>query len=145
MTRFISLKNPSSASTQSPPTLVLHAKHGNCIGPLASYDYHVLGGPHSSRAYSLGELGPARCFLETCAELRLPVPKVNTQAFLFAENARDLGSAEELTGKPRECYNRPGKGSSVGAGIKLGVMRLEVAKDCNRGNWNWFVNFGERF
>jgi outer membrane protein assembly factor BamA len=125
--------------------LVLHGKHGNCIGPIGSYDYHVLGGPHSCRGYSLGELGPARSYLETCAELRVPVPLLRTQAYAFAENARDLGSPWDLAGAPREVYNRVGRGSSLGLGIKLGIMRLELARDCNAGKATWFVNFGERF
>lgn len=145
LTRFLKLNTPSSSSVLAPFVLALHAKHGNCIGPIASYDYHVLGGPHSCRGYSLGELGPARSFLETCAEIRAPVPFLRTQAFLFAESARDLGSAADLAGRPREVYNRPGQGSALGAGIKLGIMRLEWARDCNVGKGTWFVNFGERF
>ena len=54
LTRFLKLNTPKSTSTLPPATLVLHGKTGNCIGPIASYDYSVLGGPHSSRAYSLG-------------------------------------------------------------------------------------------
>jgi outer membrane protein assembly factor BamA len=145
MTRFLKLTTPSSSSNLAPLTLVLHAKHGNCIGPLGSYDYHVLGGPHSCRGYSLGELGPARSYLETCAELRLPVPLLRTQASVFAENARDLGSPYDLLGAPREVYKRAGRGSALGVGIKLGIMRLELARDCNAGKSTWFVNFGERF
>lgn len=145
VTRFLKLTSPSSSSMLAPLILVLHGKHGNCIGPIASYDYHVLGGPHSCRGYSLGELGPARSYLETCAEIRLPVPLLRTQAFAFAENVRDLGSAFELLGAPREVYQRTGRGSSVGVGVKLGIMRLELARDCNAGKTTWFVNFGERF
>lgn len=145
LTRFLKLTTPKSTSNLAPLIMVLHAKHGNCIGPIAAYDYHVLGGPNSCRGYSLGELGPARSYLETCAELRVPVPLLNTQAFAFAENVRDLGSAFELLGAPREVYHRAGRGSSVGMGIKLGIFRLEFCRDCNAGKSNWFLNFGERF
>ena len=75
----------------------------------------------------------------------MPVPVLRTQAFAFAENVRDLGNAFELQGAPREVYQRAGRGSSVGVGIKLGIMRLELARDCNAGKTTWFVNFGERF
>jgi hypothetical protein len=37
-------------NTQAPNTLVLHARAGNCVGDLASYDFFSLGGP-----YSVGE------------------------------------------------------------------------------------------
>jgi hemolysin activation/secretion protein len=39
---------------------VLHAKAGNAFGDLGSYDYFTLGGPHSVRGYSPGELGACR-------------------------------------------------------------------------------------
>lgn len=145
LTRFIQLNKPKSTSTLPPATLVLHGKHGNCIGPLASYDYHVLGGPHSCRGYSLGELGPARSFVEGAVEVRLPVPVIKKQVYAFAETARDLGKAIDLIGNPREFYNRAGKGSSVGAGVKLGALRAELARDNNKGTSTWFVHFGERF
>jgi hypothetical protein len=31
---------------KAPNSLVLHAKAGNCIGDMASYDYFTLGGPY---------------------------------------------------------------------------------------------------
>lgn len=145
LTRFIKLNTPKSTSTLPPATLVLHGKHGNCIGPVASYDYHVLGGPHSCRAYYLGELGAARSFVEGAAELRLPVPILKKQVYAYAEHVQDLGKAIDLVGKPREFYNRAGSGSSLGAGVKLGALRAEVSRDGNKGTSTWFVHFGERF
>lgn len=46
---------------QVPNTLVLHARAGNVVGDMASYDYFTLGGPYSVRGYSQGELGSCRC------------------------------------------------------------------------------------
>lgn len=125
--------------------LVLHGAHGNCIGPHPAYDWHVLGGPHSSRAYSIGELGPARSWLEAAAELRVPVPLLRTHAYAFAEKAQALDSKGDLPGRPREFYNNPGAGATAGVGMRLGALRLEVARDCNKGATTWFINFGERF
>ena len=105
----------------------------------------MLGGPTSSRAFSIGELGPARCYIETAAELRLPLPVLNTQAYAYAENARDLGSVADLKGRPREYLGRIGHGTSLGVGVKLGIMRAEVARDCNKRSSTWFIFFGERF
>jgi len=48
---------------------VLHARAGNCIGDMASYDYFALGGPYSVRGYAPGELGAARRFAELAAEV----------------------------------------------------------------------------
>jgi outer membrane protein assembly factor BamA len=144
-TRFLSLWAPPSKFRCPPLTLVVHGAHGNCIGPHASYDYYVLGGPHSSRAYSIGELGPARSWLETALELRVPVPVLRTHAFVFAENARALSASDDLAGRPREFYGRPGHGTSTGVGLRLGALRVELARDCNKGSTTCFINFGERF
>ncbi len=50
--------------------MVLHAKAGNALGELGSYDYFSLGGPYSVRGYSHGELGAARRFVELASEVR---------------------------------------------------------------------------
>jgi len=63
----------ASTFIQAPNTLVLHARAGNCFGDMASYDYFSLGGPYSVRGYSHGELGACRRFLETAAEVRVPL------------------------------------------------------------------------
>jgi hypothetical protein len=145
LTRFFRIYSPPEDLKLPPVSLVLHAEHGNCVGPHASYDFHVLGGPASSRAYSIGELGAARSYLETAAEVRVPVPFLKTQAYAYVENARDLGSIADLPGRPREYFSRLGQGTSLGVGVKLGVMRAEIARDCNKDAATWFMFFGERF
>jgi outer membrane protein assembly factor BamA len=146
--RFLPLWQPppvgKNKAPYSPVALVLHAQHGSCIGPHPSYEWRTLGGPFSSRAYSIGELGAARTWLEALAELRVPVPFTRAHAFAFVENARDLGEARDLPGKPREYYNKAGSGTSMGGGLKLSAMRFEWALDCNRGKGTWLLNFGER-
>ena len=92
-----------------------------------------------------GELGPARHYVEAAAELRLPVPVLKKQVYLYGEHAQDLSAGAALAGNPKEFYNRPGSGTSLGAGMKLGALRAEVARDCNRGTATWFLHFGERF
>jgi len=144
-TRFIQLRDVPRKSAAPPPVLVLHARYGGCIGNLASYDAFTLGGPHSCRGYSVGELGVARRFLEAAAELRVPVPKLNTHAFAFFEHCTDLGSSKEVPGNPTAYYRRAGAGSCSGVGLKLGAVRAEWVRDMNQGQSNLFVRFGERF
>jgi outer membrane protein assembly factor BamA len=81
MTRFIMLKKPARLSELPPPVLVVHARAGNVIGDLTAYDTFTLGGPYSSRGYSVGELGACRRFVEAAAEMRVPIPKLNTHAY----------------------------------------------------------------
>jgi len=133
---------------KAPNTLVLHARAGNCVGDMAAYDYFTLGGPYSVRGYSYGELGACRRFLETAAEVRLPLKNVGLPgtAYAFMEYGTDLGSSRAVDGNPTEYYRKAGRGASYGAGMKLlGACRFEYARDCNAGTGNVFINWGERF
>lgn len=106
LTRFIQLARPPSKSAMPPPVLALHGKYSGAVGDLPNYECFTLGGPHSCRAYNVGELGVARRALEYGGELRVPVPKLNCQAFAFYECATDLGSSKEVSGNPTEYYRR---------------------------------------
>eukprot|EP00798_Chlamydomonas_sp_ICE-L_P024403 gene24403-10008_t len=135
---------------KAPNTLVLHGRAGNCVGDMAPYDYFALGGPYSARGYSHGELGAARRFVETAAEVRIPLKNfrkgMDGIAYGFAEYATDLGSSAELDGNPTEFYRKAGRGMTYGAGLKiLGACRFEYARDCNAGTGAFLINWGERF
>lgn len=135
---------------RAPNTLVLHARAGNCIGDMGSYDYYALGGPYSVRGYAPGELGACRRFAELAAEVRMPLknftPKLPGTAYAFAEYGSDLGSGRSLAGNPTEYYRKAGRGASVGVGLKaLGACRFEVARDCNAGSNHLMIHWGERF
>lgn len=145
ITRFLMLRKPGRHSEMPPPVLVLHAKAGNVIGDLTSYDTFTLGGPYSVRGYNVGELAACRRFVEGAVELRVPVPKLNTHAYGFYEMAHDLNSSKEVPGNPTEFYRRMGAGNSWGGGMKIGAVRAEYARDCNTSKGNVFVRFGERF
>ena len=55
-------------------------------------------------------------------------------------------SSKLVRGNPTEYYRRPGSGTSLGGGVKLGAVRIEYATEGR--SWdsgNVFVRFGERF
>ncbi|XP_023521044.1 protein TOC75-3, chloroplastic-like [Cucurbita pepo subsp. pepo] len=144
LTRFLQLKQvEEGAGKPPPPVLVLHGHYGGCVGDLPSYDAFTLGGPYSVRGYNMGELGAARNILELAAELRIPVK--GTHVYAFAEHGNDLGSSKDVKGNPTEVYRRMGHGSSYGAGVKVGLVRVEYAVDNNSGTGALFFRFGERF
>ena len=143
--RFLQLFPARKKVDYPPPVLVLHAKGGHIIGDCAVYDAFTLGGPHSCRGYGVGELGVSRSFCEAAFELRLPVPILNTHAFLFWEKCSDLGSSKSVVGNPTEYYCRAGQGLSYGAGLKLGPVRVEWCQDENQSKGSSFIRFGERF
>eukprot|EP00246_Nothoceros_aenigmaticus_P003842 TRINITY_DN15047_c0_g2_i1.p1 TRINITY_DN15047_c0_g2~~TRINITY_DN15047_c0_g2_i1.p1 ORF type:complete len:600 (-),score=84.51 TRINITY_DN15047_c0_g2_i1:420-2054(-) len=143
LTRFIQLQPEEKNSETPPPVAVLHGRYGGCVGDLASYDAFTLGGPYSVRGYNMGELGACRHFLELATEVRIPIKDRHVYGFL--EYGTDLGSSKDVRGNPTEFFRRPGQGASYGAGVKLGSVRAEYARDCNAGSGSLFVRFGERF
>ncbi|KAK7257826.1 hypothetical protein RIF29_32077 [Crotalaria pallida] len=144
LTRFLQLMPvEEGARKPPPPVLVLHCHYGGCIGDLPSYDAFILGGPFSVRGYRMGEIGVARKILELAAELRIPIK--GKHVYVFAEHGNDLGSSKDVKGNPTEAYGRRGHGSSYGAGVKLGLVRVEYAVEHNTGTGAIFVRFGERF
>ena len=64
LTRFVQLAPKSTQSVSPPPVLVAYSKFAHIIGNCAAYDAFTLGGPHSCRGYSVGELGVSRSVLE---------------------------------------------------------------------------------
>jgi len=145
LTRFVQLLPENKKNSLPPPVVVLHTRAGHILGNCAAYDAFALGGPHSCRGYTVGELGAARSLLETAVEIRLPVPVLKTHGFLFWEQCSDLSSSSALSGNPTEFYRRAGKGSTHGVGIKLGPVRAEWCIDNNSGTASTYVRFGERF
>ncbi|TVU02213.1 hypothetical protein EJB05_52309, partial [Eragrostis curvula] len=148
VTKFINLNKRKHGAGKPPPAvLTLHGRYAGCVGDLPSYDSFALGGPHSVRGYSMGELGAARNLLEVATELSVPISVKNrhTQVYAFAEHGTDLGSSKEVKGNPTEFFQRVGHGSSYGVGVKLGAVRAEYAIDHNAGTGTFFLRFGERF
>ena len=67
------------------------------------------------------------------------------QVYLFAEHATDLGTSAMVQGNPTQYFKRPGSGTSLGAGAKIGAVRIEFATEGVGRKGNVFVRFGERF
>jgi outer membrane protein assembly factor BamA len=143
LTRFIPLLKFGADSGKPPVTLVAHARAGNCFGDLPAYDAFLLGGPHSVRGYNYGELAACRRFAEAAVELRAPL--LGQQVYGFYEFGSDLASSAEVRGCPTQYYRRVGSGSSMGTGVKAGAMRAEAIRDNNRGKWDVYLTYGERF
>ena len=145
-TRFISVpfgpfKTENKQKGQ--PQLIVSAKYANCIGDLPTYEAFPLGGPHSVRAYGVGELGICRSLLEYAAEVRIPVK--NRFLYAFYEHGTDLGSSKNVKGNPTECYRKAGSGTTYGAGLKAGILRFEQCFDTRMNKFFSLIRFGERF
>ena len=72
------------------------------------------------------------------------MPVWGKQLYAFAEHGTDLGSSKHVTGNPSAIYRREGRGSSYGAGVKVGIVRFEYTAN-STGRADWYALFGERF
>ena len=82
-------------------------------------------------------------FFRVSAEVRVPVK--SRYLYGFYEHGTDLGSSKFVKGNPTECYRKAGSGTTYGAGVKLGIVKLEYAVDCNNNKGAMVFRFGERF
>jgi hypothetical protein len=148
LTRFWRLfkkQFPLADSKLPPPVLAANIKYGGCVGSLPTYDAFLLGGPHSVRGFTLGELGAARRILEAGVELRVPVPVLNQHVYGFYEYGSDLGSSKDVTGNVTEWLRRPGSGQCYGVGVRAGPTRAEWVVDRNSGKGSLWCRFGDRW
>eukprot|EP00271_Cylindrocystis_brebissonii_P021716 TRINITY_DN7927_c0_g1_i1.p1 TRINITY_DN7927_c0_g1~~TRINITY_DN7927_c0_g1_i1.p1 ORF type:complete len:728 (+),score=198.11 TRINITY_DN7927_c0_g1_i1:101-2284(+) len=145
-TRFFQLSDEDLKNPDIPPWVgVVHGRLGNCLGDLPAYEAFTIGGPYSVRGYTMGEIGASRRILELAGELRIPVPALKSYAYLFAEYGGDLGGSNAVRKNPTKFFGRMGHGGAVGAGAKLGHVRIECVRDGNTGQSSWFVRYGDRF
>ena len=134
-----------AGKTKAPPaSLIANASYASTWGDLPAYECRSIGGPASARGYSVAEIATSRQALELSAELRLPVPGTRILATTFVDHGTDLGSSKFVKGNPSQFFNRPGDGTSFGAGVKVGAVRVEYVRDCNNHTGGIFTAFGEK-
>ncbi|CAI5516710.1 unnamed protein product [Closterium sp. Naga37s-1] len=136
-------RRPPPPARSAPCTLVLHARHGACVGDLAAVDAFQLGGAHSVRGFEHGELATCRRFLELSTEVRVPLRALHLYSFL--DWASDLASSAAVPGNPSALFVKPGGGWSCGVGAQFGLMRVEMARDGLSGRTDVACYFGDRY
>jgi outer membrane protein insertion porin family len=130
-----------------PQTLAINVQAGTIFGDLPPYEAFLLGGSSSVRGYGEGEVGTGRSFAQATAEYRFPVFSVVGGA-LFADFATDLGTGEDVPGKPAVIREKPGGGFGVGLGVRvkspIGSIRVDYGLN-DQGDTRFHFGIGERF
>ena len=87
-------------------------------------------------------------FVEGTAEYRFPVWRMISGA-LFVDAGSDLGSQEDVPGKPGKLLQKSGSGFSLGGGVgvktPIGPLRLDVASKDLSGDWRYTLGVGWKF
>ena len=150
--RFINLtkecKSNVSDNNDCFQTIGFQVKSGTILGDLPPYESFCMGGASSVRGWSSCELSVSKSFAEVTAEYRVPIWRMISGS-LFVDAGSDLGSQDDVPGKPGKLLNKSGAGFSLGGGIgvktPIGPLRLDIASQDLSGNTRYTLGVGWKF
>ena len=143
-------------SSPKPSSLVLNLQGGTILGDdPPPYGAFNLGGRRTVRGYEAGRIGTGKSFIQATAEYRIPIftfrafkQKNEVLLNLFFDYGTDLGTADQVIGKPAVVRDRPGNGYGYGLGFqwrsRFGLFKLEGGRN-DKGDTEVSVSGGTRF
>ncbi len=141
-------KSDVSANNDCFQTIGFQFKTGTILGELPPYESFCMGGSSSVRGWGSCELSVSKSFAEVSAEYRVPLWRMISGS-LFADAGSDLGSQNDVPGKPGKLLDKVGSGFSLGGGIgvktPLGPIRLDIASQDFSGNTRYTLGVGWKF
>ena len=141
-------KSDVSANNDCFQTIGFQFKTGTILGELPPYESFCMGGSSSVRGWGSCELSVSKSFAEVSAEYRVPLWRMISGS-LFADAGSDLGSQNDVPGKPGKLLDKAGSGFSLGGGIgvktPLGPIRLDIASQDLSGNTRYTLGVGWKF
>ena len=151
-TKWINLtkkcRTKGSSNEDCPQALGFEFKAGTILGDLPPYEAFCMGGTSSVRGWGSCDLAVSKSFFEGTAEYRFPLWRMISGS-LFADAGTDLGSQNDVPGKPGKLLQKSGSGFSVGGGVgiktPIGPLRLDVASKDFSGDWRYTLGVGWKF
>ncbi|MBO8228765.1 BamA/TamA family outer membrane protein [Prochlorococcus marinus XMU1414] len=141
-------KSSKATSEDCPQAIGFQFKAGTILGELPPYESFCMGGTSSVRGWGSCDLAVSKSFVEGTAEYRFPVWRMISGA-LFVDAGSDLGSQNDVPGKPGKLLQKSGSGYSLGGGIgvktPIGPLRLDVASKDLSGGWRYTLGVGWKF
>ena len=142
-------KSNNSSSEDCPQAIGFQFKAGTILGDdLPPYEAFCMGGTSSVIGWGSCDLAVSKTFVEGTAEYRFPVWKMISGA-LFVDAGSDLGSQNDVPGKPGKLLQKTGSGYSVGGGVgvktPIGPLRLDVASKDLSGDMRYTLGVGWKF
>ena len=141
-------KSSDVVNSDCPQTIGFEFKAGTIFGDLPPYEAFCMGGSSSVRGWSSCDLSVSKSFVEATAEYRFPVWRMISGS-LFADFGSDLGSQDNVPGKPGKLLQKSGSGYSLGGGVgiktPIGPLRLDVASKDLSGDWRYNLGVGWKF
>ena len=151
-TKLINLKKECKSDNASgedcPQAIGFQFKAGTILGELPPYEAFCMGGTSSVRGWGSCDLAVSKSFVEGTVEYRFPVWRMLSGA-LFVDAGSDLGTQEDVPGKPGKLLKKSGSGFSLGGGIgvktPIGPLRLDAASKDLSEDWRYTLGVGWKF
>ena len=141
-------KSSKATSEDCPQAIGFQFKAGTILGELPPYESFCIGGTSSVRGWGSCDLAVSKSFVEGTAEYRFPVWRMISGA-LFVDAGSDLGSQNDVPGKPGKLLQKSGSGFSLGGGVgvktPIGPLRLDIASKDLSGDWRYTLGVGWKF
>ena len=141
-------RSSNSTSEDCPQAIGFQLKAGTIVGDLPPYEAFCMGGTSSVRGWGSCDLSVSKSFVEGTAEYRFPVWRMISGA-LFVDAGSDLGSQNDVPGKPGKLLRKSGSGYSLGGGVgiktPIGPLRLDIATKDLSGDWRYTLGVGWKF
>ncbi len=147
-TRLINLTKGCRTNEDCSQAIGFQFKAGTILGELPPYEAFCMGGTSSIRGWGSCDLAVSKSFVEGTVEYRFPVWRMISGA-LFVDAGSDLGSQNDVPGKPGKLLQKSGSGYSLGGGVgvktPIGPLRLDVASKDLSGDWRYTLGVGWKF
>jgi len=141
-------RSKDESNEDCPQAIGFQFKAGTIFGELPPYEAFCMGGTSSVRGWGSCDLSVSKSILEGTAEYRFPVWRMISGA-LFVDAGTDLGSQNDVPGKPGKLLKKSGSGFSLGGGVgvktPVGPLRLDVASKDLSGDWRYTLGVGWKF
>jgi len=141
-------KSDVSANNDCFQTIGFQFKTGTILGELPPYESFCMGGASSVRGWGSCQLSVSKRFAEASVEYRVPIWRMISGS-LFVDAGSDLGSQNDVPGKPGKLLDKAGSGFSLGGGVgiktPLGPIRLDIATQDLSGNTRYTLGVGWKF
>ncbi len=141
-------KSNNATSEDCPQAIGFQFKAGTIVGELPPFEAFCMGGTSSVRGWGSCDLAVSKSFVEGTVEYRFPVWRMISGA-LFVDAGSDLGTQNDVPGKPGKLLEKSGSGYSLGGGVgvktPIGPLRLDVASKDLTGDWRYTLGVGWKF
>jgi len=141
-------RSSDATSEDCPQAIGFQFKAGTILGELPPYEAFCMGGTSSIRGWGSCDLAVSKSFVEGTVEYRFPVWRMISGA-LFVDAGSDLGSQNDVPGKPGKLLQKSGSGYSLGGGVgvktPIGPLRLDFASKDLSGDMRYTLGVGWKF